>query len=184
MCQAQSNELSKYGVEAGLTNYAAGYATGLLAARRLLDKVGMSDMYKGVAKVDGEDYDASNDCGERRPFKCFLDIGLQRSTTGARVYAALKGAVDGGLHIPHEHKRFAGYRETREEVQLKRGKTELEQAVAHWEPAVLRDHIMGVHVQNYMDKLKKESQDRYEKQFGGWIKVMKKSKVTKLADMY
>ena len=47
--------------------------------------------------------------GERRPFKCFLDTGLVRPSTGARVFAALKGAVDGGLDIPHNDKRYAGY---------------------------------------------------------------------------
>merc|ERR1719247_1155607 len=36
MCAAYSHELPKYGIEVGLTNYAACYATGLLAARRLL----------------------------------------------------------------------------------------------------------------------------------------------------
>ncbi len=31
-----------------------------------------------------------------------LDIGMHRNTSGARVFAALKGAVDGGLKIPHK----------------------------------------------------------------------------------
>ena len=30
-----------------------------------------------------------------------LDIGLNRATPGARVFAALKGAVEAGLAIPH-----------------------------------------------------------------------------------
>jgi large subunit ribosomal protein L18 len=30
-----------------------------------------------------------------------LDIGLARATPGARVFAALKGAVEAGLEIPH-----------------------------------------------------------------------------------
>ena len=36
-----------------------------------------------------------------RPFRAFLDVGLARTTTGARVFGVLKGAVDGGLDIPH-----------------------------------------------------------------------------------
>jgi large subunit ribosomal protein L5e len=36
LCQADSQELRKFGLEAGLTNYAAAYATGLLCSRRLL----------------------------------------------------------------------------------------------------------------------------------------------------
>ena len=30
-----------------------------------------------------------------------LDIGLQRSIHGSRIFAAVKGAIDGGLKIPH-----------------------------------------------------------------------------------
>ena len=30
-----------------------------------------------------------------------LDIGLNVSTKGSRIYAALKGAIDSGLKIPH-----------------------------------------------------------------------------------
>ena len=35
VCAAYSHELPKYGVTVGLTNYAAAYCTGLLAARRV-----------------------------------------------------------------------------------------------------------------------------------------------------
>lgn len=42
-------------------------------------------------------------------FRCYLDVGLARTTTGARVFAAMKGAVDGGLNVPHSIKRFPGY---------------------------------------------------------------------------
>jgi len=97
---------------AGLTNYAAAYATGLLVARRLLKKVGMDATYKGAAKVDGEDYTVEKDAEnqERRPFKAILDVGLTRTTTGNKVFACLKGACDGGLNIPHSTKRFPGYK--------------------------------------------------------------------------
>ena len=39
--------------------------------------------------------------GEPGAFRCFLDVGLARTTTGARIFGAMKGAVDGGLDIPH-----------------------------------------------------------------------------------
>lgn len=42
-------------------------------------------------------------------FRCYLDVGLARTTTGARVFGAMKGAVDGGLNVPHSIKRFPGY---------------------------------------------------------------------------
>merc|ERR1711957_616549 len=35
--------------------------------------------------------------------------GLVRTTTGSKVFGALKGAADGGLNIPHSEKRFPGY---------------------------------------------------------------------------
>jgi len=38
-----------------------------------------------------------------------LDVGLVRTTCGNRVFGALKGACDGGLHIPHSTKRFPGF---------------------------------------------------------------------------
>ena len=41
--------------------------------------------------------------GSPGAFRAFLDVGLARTTTGARVFGALKGAVDGGLDIPHRY---------------------------------------------------------------------------------
>ena len=108
MVAAYSHELPKYGVEVGLTNYAACYATGLLAARRLLKKLGLDDKYEGQEEPDGEMFLVEHEDGPR-PFTCVLDVGLVRTTTGNRVFGALKGAVDGGVNIPHSEKRFPGY---------------------------------------------------------------------------
>ena len=70
----------------------------------------MDNFYKGNEKIDGEKYDVSEEeHEERRPFKAVLDTGLYRTTTGAKVFGALKGAVDGGIYIPHSVKRFPGY---------------------------------------------------------------------------
>jgi large subunit ribosomal protein L18 len=33
--------------------------------------------------------------------KAILDIGIQRNAAGGRLYAVLKGLIDGGLHVPH-----------------------------------------------------------------------------------
>jgi len=109
LAAAYSHELkARYGMPVGLTNYAACYATGLLLARRVLTKVGLADKYVGVKDVDGK-YFESEQVGDRRPFTCILDTGLARTTSGARVFAALKGAVDGGLAIPHSPARFSGF---------------------------------------------------------------------------
>lgn len=70
----------------------------------------MDKLYAGNDKIDGEKYDVNDNVNEeRRPFKAVLDTGLYRTTTGARVFGALKGAVDGGIYIPHSVKRFPGY---------------------------------------------------------------------------
>jgi len=47
-----------------------------------------------------------DDC---RPFRCYLDIGVRVATRGNKLFGALKGAVDGGLDIPHSEKRFPGF---------------------------------------------------------------------------
>ena len=110
LCSATSAELSRFGLTAGLTNYASGYATGLLLARRLLKQVGLSDIYKATTDVNGEYFNVDDDVDDdKRPFKALLDVGLARTTTGARVFGVLKGACDGGINIPHKTKRFPGY---------------------------------------------------------------------------
>jgi len=76
----------------------------------------MESMYKGADKVDGEYYSVQEHAQERRPFKALLDVGLVRTTTGNRVFGAMKGACDGGLHIPHNTKRFPGFRIEKGEI--------------------------------------------------------------------
>jgi large subunit ribosomal protein L5e len=172
---ADSRELKRYGLETGLTNYAACYATGLLVARRLLNKTGLDKLYAGAKKVDGEDYDVANDHkgNERRPFKAVLDVGLTRTTTGNRVFGVLKGACDGGLHVPHSTKRFPGY--TKE---TGKGGKETYNAKAH------RERIFGLHVEKYMKTLKDSDKEAYNKQFSKWDAALKKANVTSLEKLY
>lgn len=175
IAQSQSTELKKWGMEAGLTSYAAAYACGLLCARRLLTKLGMADMFAGVAEVDGKDYDVAADANcvklSRRPFKALLDIGLVRSTVGNRVYGALKGACDGGLHVPHNVKKFAGYVKNEDN---KKGEYTAE---AH------RDRIFGCHIDEYMEKLKAESEESFKKQFSRWEANLSKAGVESVEDL-
>jgi len=77
---AYAHELRRYGVNIGLTNYAAAYCTGLLLARRVNEKYKLE--YEGQVKVDGDDYKVEA-AGDRAPFKALLDVGLARTTTGA-----------------------------------------------------------------------------------------------------
>merc|ERR1711976_774017 len=113
MAAAYAHELPRYGLKVGLTDYAAAYCVGLLLARRHLTNLGMADLYSGKSEVDGEDYnvftDQERDDEARNPFKAILDVGLARTSTGARVFATMKGACDGGLDVPHSTQRLAGY---------------------------------------------------------------------------
>jgi len=172
LAAADSTELKRFGLDAGLTNYAACYATGLLVARRLLHKTGLDKLYAGAKKIDGEDYDVSNDAkgDQRRPFKAVLDAGLIRTTTGNRVFGCLKGACDGGLHVPHSTKRFPGY--------SKDGGKETYNAKAH------RERIFGLHVEKYMKTLRDSDKDAYARQFSKWDATMKKANVTSLEKLY
>lgn len=84
----------------GLTNYASAYATGLLLARRHLLKIGLAETYKGLEEANGDDYNVEKE-GQRAPFRAVLDVGLARTVTGAKVFAVMKGAADGGIDVPH-----------------------------------------------------------------------------------
>jgi len=71
---AYSTELAGYGYEGYGANTPAAYLTGMLFGVRALNA----------------GYD-----------EAILDIGLARAKPGARVFAALKGAVDAGLNVPY-----------------------------------------------------------------------------------
>jgi large subunit ribosomal protein L18 len=75
VASAFSKELVKYGYKASTSNTPAAYLTGLLLGYRS-KKAGFSN--------------------------AILDMGLYSPSKGARVFAALKGALDAGLHIPHD----------------------------------------------------------------------------------
>lgn len=154
ICAAYAHELPRYGVKVGLTNYAAAYCTGLLLARRLLTKLKLHEIYTGTEEVDGDEYNVESVDGSPGAFRAFLDVGLARTTTGARVFGALKGAVDGGLDIPHSMKRFPGYDSESKEFSAE----------------VHRNHIFGQNVAKYMQELKDEDEETYKKQFSQYIK--------------
>lgn len=51
--------------------------------------------------MNGDEYYVEDVDGQPGAFRCYLDVGLARTSTGARIFGVLKGAVDGGLDIPH-----------------------------------------------------------------------------------
>lgn len=188
LCAAESDELRAHGLTAGLTNYSSAYATGFLIARRLLTQVNLAGDYKGTSTVDGEYFNSSDNIeGEKRPFKALLDVGIGRTTTGARLFGAMKGACDGGVDVPHSNKRFPGYQRARVEVVTnKRGKAtgDAEKSEAQYDAKVHRDRIMGVHVTKYMNEMKKEDPEKFKRHFGKWVKCLEGAKVKTCEDLY
>jgi large subunit ribosomal protein L18 len=74
LLSSHSSELKKYGWEGKKGDVPAAYLVGLL--------VGNKAKKKGVTEL-------------------ILDLGLQKSVKGSRIYSVLKGCVDAGLNIPH-----------------------------------------------------------------------------------
>lgn len=149
---ADSTELKNYGVDFGLKNHFAFYATGFLVGRRALAKLKMDDLYK-AKKTDGT-YTITEDIDEeRRALKVFLDIGLSRSTKGGNTFIAMKGCSDAGVFIPHSESKFIGYEKNKP-----------------FKAEELRDRIFCKHVSDYMKDLKENDEEKYKLQFGDYIK--------------
>ncbi|MEK6874837.1 MAG: 50S ribosomal protein L18 [Nanoarchaeota archaeon] len=72
---AHSKELTTFGYTGSPKNIPAAYLTGLLLAQKAKK-----------AKIT----------------KAILDSGLYPSISGSKIYAALKGTIDGGISIPHD----------------------------------------------------------------------------------
>jgi len=111
---AHSRELAKkYGWKGGLKNTAAAYLTGLLAGFR--------------ARLAGVE-------------EAVLDIGLNDPVPGARVFAALKGALDAGIKIPHSEDVLPS-----------------------------EERIRGEHIASWAEDLAKTDPEKYERQFSRYL---------------
>jgi len=169
--QATSTELTKFGVPVGHKNYAAAYCTGLLIARRMLKKFGLDGAFKGKETLDGEDYHVEEEENEQRPLKVILDVGLQTTCVGHRMWGALKGAVDGGLHIPHSNKLFPGFKPAEDKG-----------AEAEYDAEAHKEKIFGTHVKEYMEMMQEEDPTKYEAHFAKFIE--NSIDADKMEDMY
>lgn len=110
---AHSNELKKLGWKLNRGNLPSAYLVGLLLGKRAKNK--------GIKSA-------------------VLDIGLNKSVKGSRFYAALSGALDAGLQVPHNPKVL---------------------------PA--KERISAQHVSKYAVKLKND-ENALKKQFSSYIK--------------
>lgn len=110
---AHTSELRKFGWKHSFKNTPACYLLGLIIGYR--------------AKEAGID-------------EAILDIGLQRPTRGAKVFAVVKGAIDAGLKIPVSEEIFPD-----------------------------ENRICGDHIKKYMEKVLAEASEG-NKQFSQYIK--------------
>ena len=111
---ASSKELEKkYGLKFNRSNIPCAYLTGYLLAKK-------------AAKKDIKD--------------SIFDLGFANNIKGTKVYAGLKGVIDGGLKV-----------KCGEEIFPK------------------EDIIKGSHIANYANKIKADK-EKYEKIFAGYIK--------------
>ncbi|MEM1938444.1 MAG: 50S ribosomal protein L18 [Acidilobaceae archaeon] len=114
IAMAHSKELTKlYNWLGGGKNTCAAYLTGLLAGYRAL--------LKGVREA-------------------VLDIGLYRPSKGCRAFAALKGALDAGLKVPHSPEILPG-----------------------------EDRIKCEHIAEWAKTLAESNQEFYKRQFSRYL---------------
>jgi large subunit ribosomal protein L5e len=164
ICAASSKELPKHGLNIGLKNYAAGYCTGLLIGRRVLQDLGLDGIYAGneeptgevvSTEYDGKTYYVEEVDSEKRPFRCLLDVGIKATTTGSKVFAVMKGAADAGLDIPHSERRFPGY----------------DRDTGEYDAETHKARIMGEHVGDYMREMEEDDEEGYQKHFSKFIEA-------------
>jgi large subunit ribosomal protein L18 len=108
-----TKDLKKYGWK-GHANLSAAYLTGMLA--------GFMAKKAGVHEA-------------------IVDLGVQTSIKGSSLYAAVKGAIDAGLHVNADKKAFPK-----------------------------EERIAGKHIEEYAKKLHKENHERYTKQFSSYLR--------------
>lgn len=137
-----SKKLSKFGILFGLTNFPSAYACGITLSKSIL-------FGKNIKFQQNSNQKQSIS----QAIKASLDIGLTRATTGHKVFACMKGVIDGGIVIPHSEKKYPGY-------SLEKG----------FDPLLLKNRIRGEHIYDYMNSLKEEDEIKFNKYFSSCIK--------------
>ncbi|MFX1450065.1 MAG: 50S ribosomal protein L18 [Promethearchaeota archaeon] len=113
---AHSKELIRdFGWQFGCSSIPAAYLTGLLAGYKII-KSGINNS--------------------------ILDIGIYRPIKKSRIFAALKGAIDAGVEIPHSEDILPD-----------------------------EERIKGSHILKYAQILESENPDIYQKQFSKYLKL-------------
>ena len=105
--------LKKFGWKGDNGNLSSAYLVGFLAGKKSIEK--------GIKEA-------------------ILDLGLNNSVKGSRLYAALAGAIDSGLKIPFDQGILPS-----------------------------KERISGEHIAKYANSLK-SNKEKYEKQFSNYLK--------------
>ena len=77
-------------LEVGLTNYAETFCIGLLWARRVHQKFNLDGTYERNKNIDGSHFCVEDVDDGPRAFRVFLEVGLVRISTGAKVFGVMK----------------------------------------------------------------------------------------------
>lgn len=133
LVSAHSQELKNMGWLGSGKNTSAAYLTGYLCGKKALKE-----------GIEG----------------AVLDMGLQSSTKGSKVYAVLKGAIDAGLEVPHkdvilpEEDRITGEHIVQYAQTL--NKAEIEKKFSQYLEKGLSPQDLPDHFQSIKEKIEKE----------------------------
>ena len=133
LSSSYSNKLCKIGLPFENNNFSTSYINGLYLSKKFFSENFSFTKSKNTLKNN---------------FNVILDTGLARITTGNKVFAAMKGSVDGGFNIPHNEKRFPGYKKNED-----------------FNVESMKNRIEGKHVLEFMELLKEEDEEKFLRHF-------------------
>ncbi len=113
LVSAHSKQLEAFGWKGGTSNMPSAYLVGLLCGCRAIKS--------GVKEST-------------------FDIGMKNPTPGSKVFSALRGALDGGLQIPHDEAILPG-----------------------------DERLNGLHIAKYASKLREADEKKYRSIFSGYL---------------
>ncbi|KAH8107346.1 ribosomal L18 C-terminal region-domain-containing protein [Phellopilus nigrolimitatus] len=115
------------------------------------------DWYWSAAYANGLSLVSSslmvNSLSPRRSTREMCPALSNATSTGSRVFGAMKGALHSNIFIPHSEKRFPGY----------------DPEAKTLDAEVLKKYIFSGHVAEYMESLEEEDDERFKKQFAMYL---------------
>jgi len=110
-----------------------------MATSKDIEKAGLPFM-KSLPAAYLTGYKAAKEAVKKGVKKAVLDIGRRTPVKASFAFAVLKGAIDGGLDIPHDEVVFDN------------------------------DRFMGKHIAEYAKSLKESSPEEYKRRFSRYLK--------------